>query len=309
MPGAQGAPRVAVLLATRNGRAWLPEQLAGILGQEGVEVRVVVRDDDSSDGTRDWLGELGDPRVELRADHEASGSAAANFYRLLEGHQPAEGEYTAFADQDDVWLPGKLARAVERMREESADGFSSDVIAFHADGREYPLGKARPQRAFDFLLESPGPGSTFVLSPRLVALVREVLATRPEAHEIDYHDWLVYAIARSRGWRWVIDELPLLRYRQHEANAMGANSGAAAARSRLALIRSRWHREQARRLAGIGASVAPTAEARDALEAWAAAFADGGPRGRWRVIRGAGSLRRRPRDRVAIAALTATGVW
>lgn len=309
MPAAHAAARVAVLLATRNGRAWLPEQLEGILGQQGVEVRVVVRDDDSTDGTRDWVEALGDPRVTLRPDHDASGSAAANFYRLLADHEPAAGEYTAFADQDDVWLPGKLARAVERLEADGADGFSSDVIAFHADGREYPLGKARPQRAFDYLLESPGPGSTFVLSPRLVELVREVLRENPEAHEIEYHDWLVYAIARSRGWRWVIDERPLVRYRQHDANAMGANSGSAAVRSRLALIRSHWHREQARRLAAIGASVAPTAEARTALEAWRDAFGDAGMAGRWRVIRGAGSLRRRPRDRIAIAALTAAGVW
>ena len=51
--------RIVVLLATRNGARWLPEQMASILDQRGVDVRVVTLDDASTDGTVDWIDGLG----------------------------------------------------------------------------------------------------------------------------------------------------------------------------------------------------------------------------------------------------------
>ena len=51
-------PRIVVLLATLDGMPWVREQVEGILGQEGVEVRVVVSDDGSTDGTAEYLAGL-----------------------------------------------------------------------------------------------------------------------------------------------------------------------------------------------------------------------------------------------------------
>ena len=62
-------PRVTVLMATYNGMAeggaWLDEQVDSVLAQAGVEVRLVVSDDASSDGTRAHLQEraAADPRI------------------------------------------------------------------------------------------------------------------------------------------------------------------------------------------------------------------------------------------------------
>jgi rhamnosyltransferase len=309
--GTPPAPRVTVLLATWNGREFLPEQLATILDQQGVELEVLVGDDGSTDGTREWLAEQAavDPRVVLRSAETPTGSSAANFYRLLEAVDPADDGYVAFSDQDDVWLSGKLARGVRMLRERGADGFSSDVIAFYPDGREEPIVKSAPQRSHDYLLESPGPGNTFVLTARLVRLVQRVLHAEPLARGIDFHDWLVYAVCRAHGWGWVIDDEPLLRYRQHAANVMGANHGRGAASARLRLIRSHWHREQARRLAVIAGGVAPDDAARDDLGRWEELFVDGSVASRLALARRAGSLRRRPRDRAVIAGLVLTGVW
>ncbi len=292
-------------MATRDGLQWLPDQVDTILDQAGVNVRIVVSDDGSTDGSREWLGELAsnDHRVLLLSPATA-GSAASNFYRLLIDAQLADGELVAFADQDDVWLPGKLVHHATMMQESNAEGVSSNVTAFHRDGRRWLVRKDFPQRALDYLLESPGPGSTFLITKELAEEVAHVLAEDPEARLVEYHDWLVYAVARAKGRRWIIDARPSVDYRQHSANVMGANVGSGAALSRLLLIRTRWHRNQAARLARIAERLGAehVARVRPLLES--RRFTD-----RMALARIANQLRRRPRDRAIIAALIATGIW
>jgi len=304
-------PEVVVLLATYNGMRWLPEQLASILAQERVRVRIVALDDESTDSTRDWLVEQShaDARLTVLPSMGASGSSAANFYRLIAHVKPPRDGYLAFSDQDDVWLPGKLARHVDLLRSGQHDGISSSVTAFSPDGARRVIRKDYPQRRFDYLTESPGPGCTFVLTPRMAALVAEQLADdESPARDAAHHDSLIYALARGRGWSWHIDGATTLDYRQHDSNVMGANTGLRPALARLRLIRQHWHRTQA------------IIHARSALRVAspdnAAGIADmlrllegRGIRKRWALASRAGQMRRRPRDRTIIGLLIAIGVW
>lgn len=307
-PRAEHTPKIAVLLATHNGRRWLPEQLESILGQSDVDVRVIAMDDGSTDGTPAWLAEqaAAEPRVTVLADDGTGGSAAANFYRLIATATFAPDELVAFADQDDLWMPGKLARHASLI-EAGNDGVSSNVTAFSADGRRSLIRKSFPQREFDYLLESPGPGSTFLVTQRLITLTRSALTNGPAA-SVDYHDWLIYALARAHGWSWHIDEESTVDYRQHDENAMGANVGTRSAFSRLSLIRERWHRGQATLLARIGLAVAADS-VRPGLESMLALFEAHGLRARLALASRSGQLRRRPRDRRIIGALISTGIW
>lgn len=305
------SPRVAVLLATYNGARWLGEQLDSILNQQGVDLRVIALDDDSTDGTFEQLTERAttDARLTVLPRRGSSGSAAANFYRLLLAADIDPGELVAFADQDDVWRPGKIARHAALLREGGADGVSSNVSSFTSDGRHTLVRKDYPQRAFDFLLESAGPGSTFLMTPRLIELVRSALTAEDSlATTAHSHDWLVYAIARSHGLRWHIDSEPSVDYRQHDGNAVGANLGARPALRRLSLIRRQWHREQAGVIARVGLSVA-SPEQRPALERLVALIGDRGIRSRLALARRAGELRRRPRDQWVIRVLVTLGIW
>lgn len=308
MPSAATLPRVAVLLATHNGRRWLPQQLASILGQTGVSVRVVAMDDASTDGTSEWLAEHAalDPRLTVIPDGPGGGGAAANFARIIRQADLHDGELVALSDQDDVWVPGKLERHSKLLRDHGVDGVSSNVTSFSPDGRRRLIRKSFPQRRFDYLLESPGPGSTFLMTPRLVAVVRDVLANQPLAASVDYHDWLIYAVARASGLQWHIDSASTVDYRQHDDNAMGANIGARPALSRLALIRRHWHREQATLLARIGMSVAG-ASVHESLEHVLGLLERGGSRLQLAGL--AGELRRRPRDQRIIALLIILGIW
>jgi rhamnosyltransferase len=297
-------------MATYNGIAFIAEQVASILGQEGVDVRLVVSDDGSADGTVDWLADLAarEPRVTILPKLAPSGSSAANFYRLLRDADPAPGELVALADQDDVWLAHKLRTQAALLADSGADAVSGSVVAFDASGAEHLIRKDYPQRRLDWVVEGPGPGSTFLMTPRLIALARDVLAHVPEVATATDHDWLLYSIGRARGWGWHIGGEPLVRYRQHAANVIGANRGARAAASRLSMIRSRWHREQAIVHAVCGIYAAPE-EYRAEIAALLPLLRSTRVRDRWRLARLAPQLRRRPRDRFIIGALIRSGVW
>ena len=56
------------------------------------------------------------------------------------------------------------------------------------------------------------------------------------------HDWILYAYARSCGQIWLIDNLPMLRYRQHMSNEIGVNFGLKAVRRRLAVVKEGRYR-------------------------------------------------------------------
>ena len=304
-------PHVAVLLATWNGLRWLPEQVESILNQAGVDVRLIALDDESTDGTQAWLAELAanDQRVTVLPSMGASGGAAPNFYRLLEHADLAPDELVAFADQDDIWRQGKLARHAALIRDEGYDAISSSITSFTEDGARHLVRKDFPQRQFDFLFESPGPGSTFLMTPRLAAFAKEVVQHDDGgARQVDYHDWLVYVIARARGWKWRIDGEPTVDYRQHDANVIGSNKGGRAALKRLQLIRSHWHRNQAVLLAEIATTVADPG-LRPAIERVRELLTTRGLRSRYELARLAPQLRRRPRDRKIIGVLIASGVW
>lgn len=304
-----GMPRVTVLLATHNGVRWLDEQVDSILAQEGVRVGIVALDDGSTDGTPEWLAARAesDPRVTVLPDDGTGGSSARNFARLIRAVDAPEGTFVAFADQDDVWMPGKLARHV-RLLSEGVDGVSSSVTSFTEDGSRTLVRKDYPQREFDYLLESPGPGCTFLITPRLLRLTAEVLRDSPDARAVDFHDSLIYAVARGHGWRWTIDGEPSVDYRQHGDNVMGSNVGLAAARERLRLIREHWLRQHSTRLTRVALHVAPE-ESRGELRRILGLLTTRGLRARLSLAREARRLRRRPRDQRIIGLLITIGIW
>ncbi len=317
-------PRVLVLLATFNGLPFLPEQLTGILAQRAVDVRILVSDDGSTDGTVDYLDRqvAADPRVRLLGapavpvPANSAAGAAGNFYRLLRAMDPTElaaTDLVALADQDDIWAPDKLANQARQITEGGHDGVSASVTAFDDAGKRWLVKKDYPQRQFDYLLESPGPGCTFVVTPRLVTLVREALLDPGSAaSSMQFHDWLIYGMCRARGWSWLIDGEISVEYRQHANNSFGANRGLSSKLSRLGLIGQRWHRGEAIKMARVAEQVSTGAA--DSVSASVITemlhLLDGrGLRTRWKLVARAGGLRRRPRDRVLVGGLIGIGMW
>lgn len=238
-------PHVRVLMATYNGAAWIDEQLRSIFAQQGVRASVIVSDDSSSDGTPalldDWARRS--PLAVLPKATARFGSAHRNFLRLIRDADVGDADYVALADQDDIWLPGKLARGIECLRSLPAQGYSSNVTAFWPDGQRHLIDKAQPQRRFDHLFGSPGPGCTFVFPRGVYDQLRQWVTQQfDRIQTIWVHDWLIYAFVRCHGMRWHIDDQPNMLYRQHGGNEIGVNAGWRAALNRLRHVRSGAYR-------------------------------------------------------------------
>ncbi|NCT83559.1 MAG: glycosyltransferase [Comamonadaceae bacterium] len=245
----EGLPTVHVLLATYCGEAWLDDQLDTLLGQQGVNLTVTAGDDASSDGTLQALHRRAatDPRLTVTASDRRLGSAAANFYHLLKRFaRSSTADYIALADHDDVWEPNKLARHIALARSQGAAGVSSDVIAFWPNGRRKYIRKSHAQRRWDHLFEPPGPGCTFLMTRAFACECADWIEQleRSGIGPLSKHDWFIYLVARSSGYRWHVENASSMFYRQHPHNEVGANAGAKAALLRLReLARGGYHQQ------------------------------------------------------------------
>lgn len=234
--------KVAVLLAAYNGSSFIEEQIASIVAQKSVEVDLFVSVDVSSDGTESLVNLLADSHrnIHVLPHGQKFGAAGPNFYRLLSDVDLSNFDYIAFSDQDDIWLPDKLRHAIEISLDAHAEAYSSNVTAFWPDGREQMMIKSQPQTSFDYLFEAAGPGCTYVFSKDLATHMKSVLISNHEIKAIELHDWLIYAFARTNGYRWIIDDYSGVMYRQHELNQVGANSGIKAFMTRAKKVLAGW---------------------------------------------------------------------
>lgn len=252
MHSPESRPRILVLLAAFNGMAYLPEQMASLLGQQAVDVQAVLSIDRSSDGTEAWAAQLAqlDARVSVLPGGQIFGGAAPNFFRLLRDVELAGYDFVALADQDDVWHPDKLIRACQQLEDTGAAGYSGNVTAFWPSGSARLLDKAQPQQQWDFLFEGPGPGCTFVLKQPLALALQTWVQQRAQALQaVHFHDWLIYAWARAHGYQWLIDAQVCMHYRQHAFNQLGANSGMRPLLDRARRVVNGWWLGQASMIA------------------------------------------------------------
>lgn len=239
-------PRVLVLMATYNGGPWLAEQIQSILNQSDVMVEVRISDDGSTDDTLLIAnGFQRDPRISVVSTGRVHGSAARNFFHLLE-HLPSDGfTHVALADQDDVWHSDKLRKAIDAMNDHQVAAVSTNVTAFWADGRQKLVRKDQRPGKWNHFFESAGPGCSYVVKLGVAIGLASELRRRPDlANRIDFHDWLIYAWVRSQGHRWWVDSWASMHYRQHERNVFGAHTGWRTSWKRWQLLRSGWYREQ-----------------------------------------------------------------
>lgn len=232
---------VRILLGTYNGAAWLGAQLQSFLSQTHTDWSLWVSDDGSTDNTREILADFDQAnpgRVERIIEGPGQGSAA-NFLSLLcHPDLPVEG-FTALSDQDDVWLPDKLARAVAALDAAPSappQGWAARfVIVNEALGRRR-ISKAWPRGPSfgNALVQNVMSGHTTTLNPAAVALIR-----RAGRQPVPHHDWWIYQLLAGAGAEIHLDLEPLLLYRQHANNHYGSRWGLRAFTARYVLMRDR----------------------------------------------------------------------
>jgi rhamnosyltransferase len=233
-------PSIAILLAAYNGEQYISEQLDSILNQQGVNLVIFISVDKCGDSTldivNDYLSKFSE-QITVLPYGKQYGSAGQNFVRLLSDVKFDHYDYVSFADQDDIWPHTKLERAISQINKHGVDGYSSNVTAFWKSGKTRVVNKSYPQVDFDYLFESPGPGCTFVLTSYLaLAIQTHLLFKCRELENLWLHDWYCYSFARFNDFKWHIDAKPMMDYRQHSSNEVGANSGWNGFISRLTVI-------------------------------------------------------------------------
>ncbi|UFP96580.1 glycosyltransferase [Gloeobacter morelensis] len=100
-------PKVSVVIPAFNALRYLPRTVDSALAQSFGDFEVLIVDDESTDGTADWVRTIADRRVRLLEQKNQGAAAARNA-----GIRQARGEYIAFLDADDLWEPAKLERQV-----------------------------------------------------------------------------------------------------------------------------------------------------------------------------------------------------
>ncbi len=218
---------ISVAMATCNGARYLAEQLASILHQDRLPQEMVVCDDRSSDQTPAILRQFAataplEVRIEI---NDRRLGAAANFAKAV---GLCRGEWIVLADQDDIWLPGRIRRLAGVLEEDPGVGLVfSDALLADCQGR--PLGQ--------------GLWQTIGFSPRErrrvqngraadVLLRRNVVTGATMAFRAEYRDlvlpippgwlhdaWIALLVSAVASCRAI--EEPLLLYRQHPDQQIG----------------------------------------------------------------------------------------
>jgi glycosyltransferase involved in cell wall biosynthesis len=217
---------VSVALASFDGSRFIREQLESIAAQTLAPFELVVCDDGSTDDTcavvEAFARDVPFP-VQLHRNSERLG-VASNFMRAA---SLCSGDLVAFADQDDVWLPGKLERCAVALETHDAR------LVVHAcevvDESLQPLGRAVPDIPRERVAEAlstprwaEAPGMAMVFDGELLAILP--WESRPPAHHRHgrlLHDEWVLALARLAGRTAFLPDR-LVLYRQHPVNVEGA---------------------------------------------------------------------------------------
>lgn len=146
-------PLVSVIVPTYNCAAFVADALDSVLSQDYSPIEVIVVDDGSTDGTRDVLARYGE-RIKVFQQQNGGPAAARNL-----AVSKSKGEYLAFLDGDDLWLPGKLtAQMAYIAAHPDAHVVYGEWMVWHpdADSRYAPLSTPSPRD--DFALDEENSG-------------------------------------------------------------------------------------------------------------------------------------------------------
>ena len=214
--------RVVVLMSTYQGERFVAEQLESILDQLPPEGRIQIRDDGSTDRTVTIIEALPDARVMVRRGVNVGFSRS--FLSLID-EAPTDADVYMLADQDDVWLPDKIARASRYLQT-----ISGDLPALYCSRLQLvdtglnriglsPRGPRQP--SFETALaENIVVGCTAAFNRAAFDRVRQF----GDPALIYFHDWWLYLVTAAFG---VVhfDPEPTALYRQHGGNVLGMGSG------------------------------------------------------------------------------------
>lgn len=136
-----GKPQVSVIIPTYNRDEILPRAIESVLKQQYDNFEMLIVDDGSDDGTAEIANSYNDDRIKLFSHRVNKGTAAARNTGI--GH--ASGEYIAFLDSDDEWLPHKLTNQISNL-----SGGSGGIIGAYSSISDKDRSVRRESTVSDF---------------------------------------------------------------------------------------------------------------------------------------------------------------
>jgi len=219
--------KLVVVMATYNGAPYIDEQIRSILTGQIRPNQLIIRDDHSHDKTLELAHKLAatstsDVEFDIRKNQTGLG-AAKNFLSIL-NELPNDTDFVAFSDQDDIWEPWKLKRAVQFLSDEKIGEqpalYCSRQQLVDEQGQNIKLSRNfKHQPSFsNVLVENIATGCTVLINRRALNIIQEVSQPLPD---IAFHDWWLNLIISGVGGKVIFDSKPGIKYRQHDANVRG----------------------------------------------------------------------------------------
>lgn len=225
--------KIIVFLSTYNGEKYLKEQVESIFKQKNVEVYCIVRDDGSTDKTKEILYQLKKKFLNMEILEGKNIGWKRSFYELVFNSKKAD--YYAFADQDDVWFPDKLERAIEKIAEREKEELKPILYysdSYLVDEKLEIIGKsinfAPPVNKETGLFFSFGQGCTMVFNNE----ARNLFTKKYFLVDIA-HDWWLSILCLYFG-EIIHDDFCSMYYRQHSNNVCGGTG-----KSKLNLLKEK----------------------------------------------------------------------
>ncbi|MBQ6559507.1 MAG: glycosyltransferase family 2 protein [Erysipelotrichaceae bacterium] len=213
--------KLTVLMSTYNGEKYLAQQLDSLLNQTLKPDRILIRDDGSNDGTIDILEAYSEKNKCISYYRGNNLGAGRSFWELIKTCE--EADYYALCDQDDVWMPEKLEKAIAALKQEDEDQALLYCSKFTLTDENLNPIDSKVSSLYNFsdfphaLLYHTAPGCTFVFNH---AAREKLLPYDVDQEYFVIHDALIHKVVTMFG-RMILDEHSYLYYRQHSNNEIG----------------------------------------------------------------------------------------
>jgi glycosyltransferase involved in cell wall biosynthesis len=224
-------PRVSAVIPSHNRAALVPRAITSVLHQTFRNLELIVVDDGSTDATTAAVARFDDPRVRYIRLPKNNGQ----WYAENVGIAQARGEWVAFLDDDDEWLPEKLAKLLARAERAGASVVYSRKLRIGYEGpilpkRDRPLPEGDVSVAVLTLL-MPATPSVYVVRRDALIAVNGFDESLPAAQDVDL--WVRLSVA---GYSFAaVDERLTLYHEDHPNRQMN---------DPLVLVRSSFVHEQ-----------------------------------------------------------------
>ncbi|HFI0107276.1 TPA: glycosyltransferase family 2 protein [Streptococcus suis] len=217
--------KVNILMSTYNGQQFLSEQIRSIQEQSYADWTLFIRDDGSSDNTKEILKdfERQDSRIHLIDSDKSDNLGVIKSFHKLVNYERAD--YYFFCDQDDVWLPKKLELSLNEAQNYPAAlplmvYMDLKVVNQDLEIMTESMVKSQSHHANTELVQELTENTV----TGGVAMINHTLAEMwQETDDILMHDWFLALLASAFGNLVFIDQ-PGELYRQHSDNVLGART-------------------------------------------------------------------------------------